>query len=64
MFGKGIQTSFYKGFMLDLGDPNRFETLGELVTAIYQTINYYNQKRIHSALKVSPRLFKERHEVS
>lgn len=60
----GYQESFYKGFKLDLSDPNRFETLGELVAAIYQTINYYNQKRIHTALKVSPRLFKEQHEVS
>ena len=60
----GYQESFYKGFKLDLGDPNRFDTLGELVAAIYQTINYYNQQRIHSALKVPPRLFKEQHEVS
>jgi putative transposase len=60
----GYQESFYKGFKLDLGDPNRFATLGELVATIYQTINYYNQKRIHSALKTAPRLFKEQHEVS
>lgn len=60
----GYQESFYKGFKLDLGDPNRYHTLGELVAAIYQTINYYNQRRIHSALKVPPRLFKEQHEVS
>ena len=25
----GYQESFYKGFKLDLGDPNRYETLGE-----------------------------------
>ena len=60
----GYQESFYKGFKLDLGDPNRFETLGELVAAVYQTINYYNQHRIHSALKLPPRLFKEQFEVS
>lgn len=60
----GYQESFYKGFKLDLGDPHRFKTLGELVASIYQTINYYNQKRIHSALKVPPRLFKEQYEVS
>ena len=60
----GYQESFYKGFKLDLGDPNRYNTLGELVAAIYQTINYYNQSRIHSALKVPPRLFKEQHKVS
>lgn len=51
----GYQESFYKGFKIDLGDPNRFETLGELVAEIYQTINYYNRRRIHTALGMSPR---------
>ena len=50
----GYQESFYKGFKLDLGDPNRFETLGELVAGIYETINYYNRSRIHTALGMSP----------
>ena len=53
----GYQESFYKGFKLDIGDPNRFATLGELVAAVYQTINNYNQKRIHSALKLLPAVF-------
>jgi putative transposase len=53
----GYQESFYKGFKLDLGDPTRYDTLGELVAAIYQTINYYNHYRLHSALKLSPRQF-------
>jgi len=53
----GYQESFYKGFKLDLGDPNRFETLGELVAEIYQTISYYNQRRIHSAHRMSPARF-------
>lgn len=53
----GYQESFYKGFKLDLGDPNRYDSLGELVAAIYQTINYYNQRRIHSVLRLSPRQF-------
>lgn len=60
----GYQESFYKGFKLDLGDPNRFATFGELVAGIYTTINYYNQKRIHSALQQPPRLFKAEYEVS
>jgi transposase InsO family protein len=60
----GYQESFYKGFKLDLGDPHQFSTLGELVAGVYQTINYYNQNRIHSALKQPPRLFKEQYEVS
>lgn len=41
----GYQESFYKGFKLDLGDPNRFGSLGELVAEIYLTIHYYNTKR-------------------
>ena len=53
----GYQESFCKGFKLDLGDPNRFSTLGELVAEIYQTINYYNTRRIHSKLKCSPQEF-------
>lgn len=60
----GYQESFYKGFKLDLGDPNRYTTLGELVAGIYATINYYNQNRIHSVLNQPPRLFKERYDVS
>lgn len=53
----GYQESFYRGFKLDLGDPGRFETLGELVAEIYKTINYYNTKRIHTALGCPPREF-------
>lgn len=53
----GYQESFYKGFKLDLGDPNRFDTLGELVAEIYTTIHYYNTERIHSSLSMAPRQF-------
>lgn len=59
----GYQESFYKGFKLDLGDPNRFDTLGELVAAIYQTISYHNQQRIHSAHRMSPAQFAARHRL-
>lgn len=53
------QESYYSHFKLDLGSSNRFETLGELIEAIYQTINYYNQRRIQSVLKMPPVKFKE-----
>lgn len=59
----GYQESFYKGFKLDLGDSNKHDTLGELVAAIYQTLNYYNERRLHSALKLSPRQFAALHEL-
>lgn len=53
----GYQESFHSQFKVDLGDPNRFKTLGELVYAIYQTIYDYNHLRIHSALKMPPERF-------
>jgi putative transposase len=54
----GFQESFYSQFKLDLGRTNRFETLGELIEAIYQTIYEYNTTRIHTSLKMSPIQFK------
>jgi transposase InsO family protein len=57
----GYQESFYNQFKIDLGDPSRFKTLGELVFAIYQTIYAYNHTRIHTALKMSPSEFAHAH---
>jgi putative transposase len=53
----GYQESFYDKFKIDLGDPSRFQTLGELVYEIYQTVWKYNNERIHSALKMPPQQF-------
>lgn len=53
----GYQESFYDKFKIDLGDPSRFRTLGELVYEIYQTIWKYNNERIHTALKMPPQQF-------
>lgn len=50
----GYQESFYSQFKIDLGDPSRIKSLGELVYEIYQMIHIYNNTRIHSALKMSP----------
>jgi transposase InsO family protein len=50
----GYQESFYSQFKVDFGDPNRFDTLGEVVYEIYRTIHIYNNQRIHTALKMSP----------
>lgn len=57
----GYQESFYGQLKVDLGDPNRFETVGELTAAIYLQLHYYNTARIHSALKMPPTVFAERH---
>src|SRR3989344_4042032 len=50
----GYQESFYDKFKIDLGDPNRFDSLGELIYNIYHQIHFYNHTRIHTALKMSP----------
>jgi len=59
----GYQESFYGKFKVDLGEVNRFETLGELVYEIYQTIWKYNNTRIHTILKCSPNEFKRRCDI-
>jgi len=52
-----FQESFYSQFKLELGNISRFQTDGHLAEAIYGQIHYYNNERIHSALKMSPRQF-------
>lgn len=56
----GYQESFYSQLKVDLGDTNRYQSLGELTAAIYQHIHYYNHTRIHTALKMPPKQFAER----
>lgn len=58
----GYQESFYAQFKIDLGNPDRFDSLGELIYEIARTIWYYNQERIHTAIKMPPAIFAERHE--
>jgi len=53
----GFQESFYAGFKLDLGHIDRFENLGKLIEAIHLTLHYYNNQRIHTALKMPPQNF-------
>ena len=42
-------------------DKDKFEINKELIEEIYQTIYYYNNKRFHSSLKISPVLFKQKY---
>jgi len=59
----GYQESFYSGFKIELGDPGRFTSLGELTASIYYQIYYYNTKRIHTALNMAPVAFARQSEV-
>jgi transposase InsO family protein len=56
----GHKESFYSGFKLELGHPECYPTLGELIEAIAQQIHYYNKQRIHTALKCPPAVFAKR----
>jgi transposase InsO family protein len=58
----GHQESFFGHFKDEAGDLNRFETLGELIEYIYQQMYYYNHKRIHSVLKMSPIQYRDKSE--
>lgn len=53
----GYQESFFGKFKNEAGDLNRFETVGELIEAVYQQIHYYNQDRIHTRLKMPPAVY-------
>lgn len=53
----GYQESFYSEFKLELGHPECYQSLGELIEAIAQQIHYYNNERIHTALKCPPSVF-------
>jgi transposase InsO family protein len=59
----GYQESFYSQFKMDLGDSDRFESLGELVYAIYKTIHSYNHSRIHTKLGMPPVLYSRQYQL-
>lgn len=50
----GFQESFFSHFKQDLGRLDRFNSPGEFIAAVYQQVNYYNQERIHTAIKMPP----------
>lgn len=56
----GYQESFYSEFKLELGHPECYPSLGELTEAVAKQIHYYNNFRIHTALKCPPLAFAER----
>jgi len=51
---KRLQGTIFKTLKDELGPPSRFNDLAELAEGLALTIHYYNHKRIHTALKMSP----------
>jgi putative transposase len=56
----GYQESFFSNWKVDIGDVNRFKTMGELTAEIYRSIYYYNNLRIHTSLKMPPKKFADK----
>jgi putative transposase len=56
--------SFFSRFKNESGAFSRFATLGELVEYIFGYVSYYNNKRIHSTIKMSPYQFKQKYSES
>ncbi|KKW19715.1 MAG: hypothetical protein A2W52_03605 [Candidatus Taylorbacteria bacterium RIFCSPHIGHO2_02_49_25] len=58
------QESFYGNWKVDIGDINRFRSLGELTAEIYRSIYYYNNERIHTSLGTAPRKFARQSQIN
>lgn len=50
----GFMETWFRGFNLELGPLTRFSDLAKLHEGIALQVYYYNTKRIHTALKMSP----------
>jgi len=60
----GHKEAFYSEFKLELGHPECYPTLGELIEAVAVQISYYNNDRIHTALKCPPAVFAEKFSLA
>lgn len=59
----GYMESFYDKLKIDLGDPDRYESLGAFIAAIAVQLQYYNYDRIHTALKMPPAVFAQHYAI-
>jgi len=50
----GFMERWFGGFKREMGNLAQYQDLSQLHEAIAMQIYYYNHKRIHSALRMSP----------
>lgn len=50
--------SWHSRLKAEFGDPDRFETVGELIAELYAYVRYYNTMRIHTVIKTTPHDFR------
>ena len=55
----GLQEWFYWKLKLEIWDLNRFNSLEEAIAEVYWYIYYYNNKRIHTTIKMTPVEFRK-----
>lgn len=60
----GPQESFYGKFKFELWNLNRFDCIEQAIEAIHLQIYYYNNHRIHTSLKMSPKEYQKREKNS
>lgn len=53
----GWQESYYGKFKLELDAPNTYDCIEDLIANIHYRIYYYNNERIHTAIKMPPKKF-------
>ncbi len=56
----GSQESFFGRFKVEFGDVDRFESLADLVEALYRQLHYHSKIRIKSKLRMAPAAFREK----
>ncbi len=56
----GSQESFFGRFKVEFGDFHRFDTLADLLEALYEQLDYFSNRRIKTKLKMAPAQFRER----
>lgn len=56
----GSQESFFGRFKTEFGDFHRFETLADLLEALYAQLDYFSNRRIKTKLRMAPAQFREK----
>jgi transposase InsO family protein len=57
------QESYYSKFKLEIWNLNKHDTFEKAVEAIHHRIYYYNNDRIHTALRMPPKMYHERYKL-
>jgi transposase InsO family protein len=56
----GSQESFFGRYKIEFGDPDRFDTLAELLEELYRMLHYFGHRRIKNRLRMPPVEFRKR----